>query len=342
MTDLLVKNPGLLSTIQDAGRFGSRRYGVPWSGVLDPAAAQIANALVENSGDMAVVEFFQQGPVFKLEEGRLRVAVAGDCLLTLKRGAQKSCFRAWRSLIMQAGDILEIGRIHAGKVGYLAVEGGFDLQPVLGSCSTYLRAEFGGVNGKPLQTGDLLPIKSNNVQGERLNLYLPTPQTDAEESLSPQNMRQRPIRVILGPQDDYFTPTAIQKFLHEVFKVGHDSDRMGCRLSGPTLEHIPEKGVEILSDGLVPGAIQIPGNGSPIVLLADGPTVGGYPKIATVISADLPKLATLEPGAELRFEAISNETAEAILRKEAAAHIKRLNSIVPLPKISEPFAETML
>jgi allophanate hydrolase len=145
------------------------------------------------------------------------------------------------------------------------------------------------------------------------------------------------IRVILGPQDDYFTAEALHDFLHGMYTVTRESDRMGSRLEGPLLAHRPDKKPEIVSDGMVPGAIQVPGSGAPIVMLADGPTVGGYPKIATVISVDLPKLAVMTPGSRLCFEAVTVDAAETLLQGGRERLAALLASITPLPRISEPF-----
>ena len=270
----------------------------------------------------------------QLRRGTLRLAVAGDCLLELQRAGARQAFRAWRSVTLQAGDTLHVGQVRSGKVGYLALAGNLGLAPVLGSCSTYLRAGFGGLNGDLLRTGDTLKIDRPRLDGP--NLCLPEPPDDRASGKVSGPSR---LRVVLGPQDDYFTAAAHRTLLSEVYTISRDSDRMGVRLEGPGLEHAPGKGAEIISDALVPGAIQVPGSGAPIVLLADGPTVGDYPKIATMISADLPHLATCMPGAELMFDAVTVEEGAAILGDRRAAQTRRLASIVPLPRLSEPLAD---
>lgn len=337
MPELKVIDPGLFASIQDAGRFGFRRFGVPWSGVLNPEAAQLANALAGNPHDLAVLEYFQNGLTLQLTHGEARLAVVGDCLLNLQRAGQHRIFRSGRSVTLQEGDTLHVGRIHSGKVGYVAVNGGFDLTPVMGSCSTYLRAGFGGLQGDLLRAGSVLPVAAGVDAG--VNRHLPRVSRAADYAESSGDARPpRLIRLIMGPQDDYFTEAARAILCSEVFRISHDSDRMGCRLVGPHLEHDPDKGAEIISDGLVPGALQVPGSGAPIVLLADGPTVGGYPKIATVISADLPALATMMPGEELCFAAVTVEEGEDILRTARAAFFARLESLETLPEVCEPFA----
>ena len=337
MLDLSVLDAGLFTSIQDNGRFGYRRFGVPWSGVLDPDAAQLANVLAGNTLDAPLLEFFQKGPTLQLRRGTLRLAVTGDCQLALQRADARQAFRAWRSVTLQAGDILHVGRVHSSKVGYLALAGDLGLTSVLGSCATYLRAGFGGFDGNLLRTNDTLHIERPRHDGP--NHYLPEPPGDRPPGQEGEPSR---LRVVLGPQDDYFTAAAHRSLLSEVYTVSRDSDRMGVRLDGPGLEHAPGKGTEIISDALVPGAIQVPGSGAPIVLLADGPTVGGYPKIATVISADLPLLATRMPGSALLFDAVTVEEGAAILGDQRAAQERRLTSIVPLPRLSEPFAATTM
>lgn len=338
MPELKVVDPGLFASIQDMGRIGFRRFGVPWSGVLSPDAAKLANALAGNPLDSAVLEFFQNGLVLQVTEGALRLAVVGDCLLNLKRGVQRRVFRSGRSVKLLPGDTLQISRIHSGKVGYVAVSGGFDLPPVMGSRATYLRAGIGGLNGDLLRAGSVLPVAAATDTGA--NRHLPLANSDVEHDQLPHAARPpKTIRLIMGPQDDYFTAQACQLLLSETYRISHDSDRMGCRLVGPRLAHDPGKGAEIISDGLVPGAIQVPGSGAPIVLLADGPTVGGYPKIATVISTDLPALATMMPGTELRFAAVTVAEGETILRRSRAAFAARIEAIETLPALCEPFAE---
>ena len=338
-TRLVVNKPGVLASIQDLGRFGYRRFGVPQSGVLQPDLAKVANVLAGNPEGTAVVEFLLTGPTFHLEEGSLRLAIAGDCYVKLIRGGERRMFRAWRSVNLQAGDSLEIGQVLSGKAGYIAVSGGFDLVAVMGSHATYLRGGFGGLDGNPLRAGTYLPVNSISApQGQ--NHFLPTPPpADIPNSQQESIERFAPatIRVILGPQDDYFTEKAIRDFFHGVYTVTRESDRMGNRLEGPVLAHRPDKKPEIVSDGMIPGAIQVPGNGAPIVILADGPTVGGYPKIATVISIDLPKLAVMVPGSKIYFEAVTVEKAEALLQADMERLTALLATISPLPQIAEPF-----
>lgn len=330
-SQLMLLSPGPLASIQDLGRFGYRRFGVPQSGVLHPDLARIANALAENSEATAVIEFFLTGPSFRLEKGTVRLAFAGDFSVELTRGRAKRTLRSWRTLTLKAGDTLQLGPVLSGKVGYVAVAGGFDLPPVMGSCATYLRGGFGGVNGDRLLPNTILPIAQEGPgdKPDRLLPRSPRPEPLGLMTASEDGLPTT-IRVILGPQEDYFTAASLDDFLTGTYTVSRESDRMGSRLEGPILVHHPEKKPEIISDGIVPGAIQVPGNGAPIVLLADGPTVGGYPKIATVTSVDLAKLSVMPPGSRIRFTAVSPEEAEMLLREQRAELADLLASIVSL------------
>jgi len=324
--------PGVLATIQDIGRSGYRRIGVPQSGALHPDLAYLANALVDNPVSTAVLEFFLIGPTLQLTEGSAQVALSGDFTAELRRGSKTLPLTSWRSITLQAGDLLKIGPLVAGKVGYLAVTGGLRLTPVMGSCSTYLRGEFGGIDGHRLLAGSRLELLATNAPQEpdrQLSqsavAAVPGLIIAAETEGEPQQ-----IRVIWGPQEDYFTSASRDLFVRSSYRISRDSDRMGSRLEGTQLDHDPERGSEIISDGIVPGAIQVPGNGAPIVLLADGPTVGGYPKIATVISVDLPILATLQPGRSICFRAVSTTTAEKLLRHHRQQLAALVEQIVPI------------
>jgi allophanate hydrolase len=339
MPRLIVKDPGVLASIQDLGRVGYRRFGVPPSGALQPELAKIANALAGNRADAAVLEFFQLGPTVQLEEGSLRIALAGDYNVKMTRDGKHRLFRAWRSVTLQAGDTLEISQVFAGKAGYLAVAGGFAVPSVLGSQATYLRGGFGGLQGDLVRSGTCLPVALEAAPGGP-NLFLPAPPPAGIPGSSLESIaRYAPatIRIVLGPQEDYFTAKSMHDLVSEIFTISRESDRMGSRLEGPLLVHRTDKKPEIVSDGMVPGAIQVPGSGAPIVMLADGPTVGGYPKIATVTRVDLPKIAVMTPGSRLWFEAVTVEEAEVLLQADQKRLAGLLATIAPLPRISEPF-----
>jgi biotin-dependent carboxylase-like uncharacterized protein len=296
----VVASPSI-AMLQDLGRTGQQRYGVPVSGALDWVSLRIANALVGNADGVAGLELFYRGPTLEVAAESVRVAAIGAALEIGSGGATRAV-PAGRSVRLGRGERFSVGPCDPSLVGYLAVEGGFALPGDLGSLATFPRAGLGGVEGRPLKKGDVLPLV-NAAAPERAEARAP------KWDLAPPAR----VRVVLGPQDDHFTERGRQTFLESTYTVSRQSDRMGMRLEGPALEHV--KGFNIVSDGTAPGSIQVPGNGLPIVLLADRPTTGGYPKIATVASADVPALGRLRPGAPIAFDAIGVEEAEAARRE---------------------------
>lgn len=306
---LKVVASGLMTTLQDLGRHGYQRLGIPVSGALDGVSLRAANLLAGNSPGTGALEIAYQGPTLAVEAESIRVAYAGGtAAIEILSGEDASSgvrLQPLQSARLRKGQILRIGALSGSAVGYLAVEGGFDVAPVLGSHSTYARAGLGGLEGRPLRAGDILPLKQQQAD-------------DRQERMLPSLALAPPphIRVILGPQDDYFSNEGKRTLLESVYTVSPASDRMGMRLAGPALEHA--RGYNIVSDGTAPGAIQVPGNGLPIVLLADRQTTGGYPKIATVISADMPALGRLMPGAKVAFKAVDVAAAEAAHRQHRA------------------------
>ncbi len=325
-THLLISAAGAMATVQDGGRRGWRRYGVPGAGALDGGLLRIANALAGQDGGAPAIEFFMAGPTLQALDAPVQLGLAGDFSATLQRGGERSVLASWRSITLQPGDVLRVGPLRSGRLGYIAAAG-LLVAPVLGSASTYSRARLGGVAGRPLAAGDRLVVAA---------LPLPPPGSSAAERVLPQppvpaSLTAQPVRVVPGPQDDHFDAAAWAAFLSATYRVSRDADRMGVRLEGaPALQHRPDKGAEIVSDAAVPGSIQVPGNGLPIVLLADGQTVGGYPKIATVASADLARLASAPVGAALRFAAISVAEAETLARAHDATIRQHLAAITPL------------
>jgi biotin-dependent carboxylase-like uncharacterized protein len=307
------------ATVQDLGRPGYRHLGVPLSGALDPNLLRLANALANNPPDAAAIELRLVGPQLRTDTPIL-VALAGGMSGRIEsEDGQVRPAAAWSSHQLQKGDTLSLGAI-GGGVAYLAVSGGIEVPRVLGSRATYARARMGGLEGRQLGNGDRLIVGADNTA--RRELRLPT-------ALYPPPLDDSPLRVLPGPQQDCFTAEAWSIFLGEEFTVSREADRMGLRLNGPRLEHLSSKGADIVSDAVTPGAIQIPADGRPIILLADCQTVGGYPKIATVISADLPRLAHALPGSHLRFNAVT--LAEAQTARIAAASMLEamIQSLVP-------------
>ena len=305
----------LPASIQDAGRPGYRHLGVPLSGALDPDWLAIANALAGNPPTAAAIEIRLLGPRLRAISP-MTIALAGDFSARIEdAGGNTRAAANWRCHTLAANEILDTGNLKSG-IGYLAVHGGFDLPAVLGSRSTYARAGLGGLDGRSLQAGDQIRVGAGETA---IPLRLP----------QPPHLAGGPLRVIPGPQREYFTDAAWAHFLSAEFTVSRAADRMGLRLDGPRLAHDPACGADIVSDAVTPGAIQVPGDGRPIVLLADCQTVGGYPKIATVIGADLPRLGHALPGKILRFVEVGMAQALAARRDAAAALAESIAGIVP-------------
>lgn len=299
---LEVLQPGIGTTVQDRGRPGHRHQGLPLSGWLDAPLAEAANALVGNPVSAACLELRGAGTALQVLQGPVRVALAGRIAATVWRGdGSRSALSAWHSATLREGDRLQTGTADDG-CAYLAVSGGLDLPPAFGSRSSYTRAGLAGVLGRCLLPGDRLPCGTCD-----------TPDPREWRCRTPWEADTSPVRVMPGPQDDHFTPEALATFFAQDWEATPAQDRMGLRLQGQPLTHTHAAAAEIVSDGVTPGAIQVPANGQPIVLLADGQTVGGYPKIATVITADLPRLAHLRPGTRVRFQAVSAADARAAL-----------------------------
>lgn len=316
---LKVMIPGLHTTVQDRGRVGWQALGVPVSGALDDLSFCLGNALVGNPPEMAALEILHNGPSFEVVADTVRVAVAGLGAALAIEGERGRIVTAWHSATLVRGDVFQLVLGRESVCAYLAVEGGFDTPLVLGSASTYLRAELGGFEGRSLRQGDLVPLAIERAS-ERPEQRLPAP---------PPATADQPIRVILGPQQEYFTEEAVATLLDAEFRISTSADRMGMRLDGPRLCH--RDGWDIVSDAIATGAIQVPGSGQPILLLADHQTTGGYPKIAAVISADLPAVGRRRPGDTIRFAAVPVEQAEQLARDQEHRLAALLASIGPVP-----------
>ncbi len=293
---LEVLEAGLLTTIQDGGRFGQRRFGVAWAGALDAPARRAANRTLGNEDDAAALECTVTGPSLRFLRV-MRFAITGADLGAVLRRADLGDWPVplGAPVLARPDNVLIFTERRAGARAYLAFAGGLDVPVIAGSRSTDLASGFGGLGGRALGAGDLLAV----------GLPREPPAVDIEWHPPEAHVR---VRVVLGPQYELFPAGELERFLRESFRVGPTSDRTGCRLEGPRLA---ARESEITTDGMVPGVVQVPPDGKPIVMLADGPTTGGYPKIATVVTADLPKLAQLVPGeSEVRFSAVSVEEAQ--------------------------------
>lgn len=289
--------PGPLSTIQDCGRFGYQDRGVPVSGAMDITALRIANILAGNCDTDAGIEITWGGfqSVFLAPA---RIAITGADPKAILNGQAIPC---WSGITVQNGDVLKMGYPETGCRTYLALSGGVDVPEVMGSRSTYVRGGFGGYRGRSLQKGDVIESGSGGIN--RADSSCPN-------ALIPGYSDHPTLRVTVGPQADALTPESLDLFFSSSYGVTDRCDRMGCSLKGPVLAH--RNKADIVSDGTVFGAIQVPGNGQPIILMADRQTIGGYAKPATVISVDLPLLAQLIPGSTVHFEAVSLWTAREL------------------------------
>lgn len=317
---LRVVRPGFHSTVQDEGRFGFRHVGVPVAGALDRDGYALANALVGNSAGAACLELIGSGPEFEVVASSVRISLVGGLDALKIKGGGERIVRAGQSIRLSRGECVRAQLGGDAFCSYLAIEGGFDVPMCLGSRSTYTRAGFGGFSGRVLRGGDVLQACIADV-GTRDELAL-----GAERDLR----LAQPIRAVLGPQDNHFTNVAIDEFLHGNYTITPASDRMGFRLEGPALEH--KSDYNIVSDSIVPGSIQVPGSKLPIILMADAQTTGGYAKIATVISADLPVLGVRSAGRGVKFQLVSRDQAEDIRRAE---HRRLLNIIGDIRPVSD-------
>lgn len=294
--------PGMLSTIQDAGRVGLQASGFPPGGAMDLPAMRMANLLVGNSMDMPALEMTMSG-VTAIFGCDAHFALTGADFCASLGDVPVHTYRAYRA---RAGDELHCGNASPGCRGYLAIAGGFDIEPVLGSCSTNLKCGIGGYAGRALRAGDVLPLQCPEAPVARLEeRRRPVPEYSSRISL----------RAVPGPQDSMFTPEGIAAFYGGWYAVTAASDRMGIKLEGAKIA--AHGGSDIVSDGIAAGSVQVPAGGQPIVLMADRQTTGGYAKIATVISADLPLLAQARPGDYVRFARVSVKEAQDIYRREA-------------------------
>lgn len=285
---LEILEAGLFNTIQDLGRNGLQEYGVTRGGAMDVLALRAANFLLGNDENAACVEIVSPNfSVRALEKCVVSVAGANYFLRVGERRAPNSA-----GLFLRAGDVLQFDAADSGRYAYLAVEGGIDVPRVLGSRATALRDGFGGLDGRALQTGDVLKNCRTIFSFERAGRML-------GEAFKNFYARELPMRIVFGPHDEFFDDAAREKFLSSDFVVSELSDRMGMRLRG---EAIARDDGEVLSCGVTRGAIQIPPDGQPIVLQADHQTTGGYPILATVIRADIPRLAQKRAGARVHFE----------------------------------------
>ena len=322
MTDIFnVLSPGAYTTVQDLGRFGWQPFGVPPSGMLDDFAGRVANMLVGNPDTAALLELTFSGPTLKILSPATIALTGADMPFSIN-GVPAA---GWCALPVQPGDTVTVGMARSGCRGYLAVSHGIDVPLVMGSRSCYVGAAIGGFKGRPLQAGDCL--RRGPGEADYLARRVPVERVPAYPS-------EITLRAIPGPQDDFFDH-GLDVFFNASFTVSPQADRMGCRLQGPVISQIEAMPQSIISEPSLPGGVQIPQDGQPIILLSEQ-TVGGYTKIATVISSDIPRVAQALPGDRIRFERIDIDAAHALYRHQASL-LKRIRYEMELSAAEQRF-----
>lgn len=298
----------MFTTVQDTGRYHYLRYGVPISGGMDVFSLVLANVLVGNNPNDACVETTLIGPELQAL-ARTQVAITGGTGSPKINGSSASM---WQTLEIREGDVVSFGRMENGCRSYLSIRGGINTPLVLGSRSTFVRGGFGGVEGRQLKTADTI----EGFDAPLLEVEYSTP-----EELQPRFTGDYKAQVVLGPQADMFTARGISTFLSSPYKVTLEADRMGYRLEGPLVEH---KGkADIVSDALLPGAVQVPKNGKPIMIMRDAQTTGGYPKIAVAATPDVSLLGQVKPNDTIEFSKVTVQLAH----EKACEYYKLLNRL---------------
>jgi len=308
---LEVLRPGINTTIQDKGRFHLYHIGITASGAMDQSKFQISNALVNNDLNEGALEFAYQGPCLKLVNGNINIAITGNINFNILRKNSTTeegiCFKSY---FLEDGDQIDIISTKNSVFGYFAVQGGFKTDKIWNSLSINTKAKVGPNNGEKFSLGQKIYI--NKSKTEKL----------LEKKIDYNFLNKNIIRVIKGTNYNYFSESALNIFFKEEYTVSNLSDRMGMRLEGPKLENITNTNIK--SEGLVKGVIQVPADGKPIIMLSDHGTIGGYPKIAVIISADLDKVAQLPPGSKIKFEEVSLINAENYFKD----HIKNIKKYI--------------
>lgn len=327
MRQIKILTAGPHASVQDFGRIGHQALGVPEGGVLDPVSMRLANALVGNAPDQSVLEVCLGG---------LGFTAMADCHIALT-GTKKGQLTllddtginldvpSYRSIAVKKGRTVRLGMLPDSNTAIIAISGGIDVPRLYGSMATSPNAMIGGFEGRLLRDGDILSLGDPYDQSDGGEYQLTPPEDNSDK-----------IRIVFGPQDNRFTDAAKSQLIHDDYTLTPVLNRMGMRLDGPPLAH--RDTADIPSDGIVKGSIQVPGNGIPIILLADHQTTGGYTKIATVISADLPKLARMRPGEKLRFEAVDVNSAEKIARKQEQAIMQAIKTMALAPPLVDTAA----
>tara|TARA_B100002051_G_scaffold56735_1_gene52382 strand:- start:964 stop:1914 length:951 start_codon:yes stop_codon:yes gene_type:complete len=295
-----VIRPGINSTFQDLGRKHLYHVGLPFSGAMDQRNFLISNSLVGNKRDEAVLEFAYQGPLLKVKNDNILFAITGNVNFKIKKKTSKIVDgKCYKTYLLNKDDELDIISTNQSVYGYLAVSSGFKVEKFMGSYSTTTRAGVGGNNGNKILVNQKIYINNSKaiLKNKEINFL---------------NSKIEFIRILKGTNFDYFSENSIRKFFREEFTVTKLTDRMGMRLKGPMLEN--NKETNIRSEGLIKGVIQVPADGNPIIMLSDHGTIGGYPKIGVIISADYDKLVQLPPSSKIKFKLVELEEAEKLFK----------------------------
>ena len=290
---------GINTTFQDKGRNNLYHIGIPFSGAMDNRNYLLANKLVGNNLDLPVIEFAYQGPLLKYNGDKINIAVTGDVIFELKKKDNKIQGNCYESYQLENGDEIDILSTNKSVYGYLSVSGEYNVKLQWGSCSINTKANIGSNNGKKFDNGQKINISKINLNQEKKKTnYL--------------NSKVENIRVIKGTNFDYFSEDGKKNFFEKEFIVSKLSDRMGMRLEGPKIENIVNTNIK--SEGLLKGVIQVPADGNPIIMLSDHGTIGGYPKIGVVVSADYDRLVQISPGSKIKFKEIELSDAETLFK----------------------------
>ncbi len=308
-----VLKAGMLTTVQDLGRNGYQSQGFSVAGVMDVRSFKIANLLLDNPENEAVLEFTLIGPTLQFTSDTIIAITGGDFQPTVN-GEPVPMYTA---LYMKRGDILKFGSARTGSRGYIAFSSYLDIPVVMGSRCTNLKSKIGGYKGRKLKDEDYIGFRIKR----RYLPYFLSRKLDLDEF----DEEEVTLRVVMGPQDDMFTKQGIHTLLSETYSVTSDFDRMGCRLEGPFIAS--KNGSDIISDGIAFGSIQVPAHGKPIILLADRQTTGGYAKIATVATVDIPKMVQRKTDHKIRFQAITVEEAQRLYLEEEKQYVAMRSQI---------------
>ena len=290
---------GINTTFQDQGRQNLYHIGIPFSGAMDNRNYLLANKLVGNKTESPVLEFAYQGPLMKYSGKKINIAITGDVNFSIKKNNETVNGNCYQTFILENGDELDISSTNKSIYGYLAISGEFDLKYQWSSCSTNTKANIGANDGKKLENNqkiNLLKI-NENLNSKKLNYV---------------NTRIENLRIIKGTNFDYFSEEGKKILFEKEFTISKLTDRMGMRLEGPKIENVIDTNIK--SEGLIKGVIQVPADGNPIIMLSDHGTIGGYPKIGVVISADYDKLVQLTPGTKIKFKEVELSSAESLFK----------------------------